>query len=143
MFFCGRGGIRTPFIYQMCINPRWSSAPHRCAPSICGSFPAVIPRASDVLPYRLCLLGFLSLDFSLIMFISFNLFSLLRLLTQSGAFGCMWWSTVHPPHVYCEVLISLICHFRTLTLARCVCTFNFFVYWESSKAKPIPKCLQS
>ena len=64
---------------------------------------SVVIRASPIAPLPFAGLSRLSsqslkvlFGFSLIMFISFNLFSLLRTLTHSGAFGCMWWSTVHP-----------------------------------------------
>ena len=64
---------------------------------------SVVIRASPIAPLPCAGLSRLSsqepqsaLCFSVIMFISFNLFSLLRTLTHSGAFGCMLWSTVHP-----------------------------------------------
>lgn len=84
-FVGGRGRIRTSFILS---NMHQSSVVIRASPIAPLPY-AGLSRLSSQEPQS-------ALWFSLIMFISFNLFSLLRTLTHSGAFGCMWWSTVHP-----------------------------------------------
>lgn len=48
-FVGGRGRIRTSFICQTCINPRWSSAPHRLRPFHVPVFPGCHPKSLKVL----------------------------------------------------------------------------------------------